>query len=626
MKKIILFIFIITNLVVFAVDINDYMLFDNGMKDFNNKNYKKAIEKFKKINIEYKKSNLIKSTYLYYYIGLSYYYTGNYETAIKFLKQTKYIPLEADYNNGYFKKNKKSYFEYEKNYYIAYSYLKMNNYEKAKEYFLKLYIDYFDIDIIKYEKTALKELIKLDKYYRYVFNTKYNIDENYDNLKIEDRLKLAKYFKSKGEYYKASILYRKYLENKSDMWANISVLKMLYYSKHYNELIEISKLYLKDKNNKKIDSYIYYYLASGYRRKGDLDNAITYFKNVKEGYFKKESIHLIGRMYYFKKDYDNAEKYLLQSNKKEAYQLLYNIYFSQKKYKELKKLLVNYIKNNPYSELSAFYRYKLYSMEKQGYLDYIIFFNQNTYYYEKAIEIKNYKEKAKDFPIQKYNEKYKRFNTRIEKILELNNPLYLKIELKYYDFSPEDDLYKKYLISKVFEKNTSYNEAIRNSLLNYRKFYNYKELKKMLYPKYYQKIVSKYSKKYGIEEELIYSIIKQESLFGKSLVSRASAYGLMQIILPTAKMFDNNITIEKLLEPDTNIKIGTQYLKWISDRVNGNISQIAASYNAGIGNVLNWLKEKNGDLIIEKIPYTETRGYVEKVLNNYYKYKRIYSN
>jgi soluble lytic murein transglycosylase len=626
MKKKVLFMYIIIYITIFAVAIDDYILFDNGLKKFNNKNYTEAIYNFEKINQEYKNSNLIKSTYLYYYLGMSYYYQNNYEKAIEFLKKTNYIPLEADYNTGYFKKDKKSYFEYEKNYYIADSYLNLKNYEKAKEYFLKLYIDYFDIDVIEYEKIALKELAKLDKYYQSVFNIKYNIAENYENLKPKDRLKLAKYFRSKGEYYKASILYRKYLENFTDIWTNVSVLKMLYYSKKYDELIETAKLYLKDENNKKIESYIYYYLASGYRRKGDLDNAIKYFKLVKDGYFKNESIYLIGRMYYFKKDYETAEEYLKMSNNNEALKLLYNIYYAQNRKDDLKNIMVNFIKENPYSESAAFYRYKLYNIEKQGYLDYLIYFNQNTYYYEKAIEIKNYKEKTKEFPLEVYNKKYEKFNQKIEKLLELNNPVYLKLELKYYEFSPEDNLYKKYLISKVFEKNSSYNEALRNALLNYRKFYNYKELQKMLYPKYYQEIVTKYSKKYGVEEELIYSIIKQESLFEKSVISSASAYGLMQIVLPTARMFDRDISVEELLEPDTNIKIGTQYLKWISDRVNGNISQIAASYNAGIGNVVKWEKEKNGDLVIEKIPYTETRGYVEKVLNNYYKYKRIYNN
>ena len=93
-----------------------------------------------------------------------------------------------------------------------------------------------------------------------------------------------------------------------------------------------------------------------------------------------------------------------------------------------------------------------------------------------------------------------------------------------------------------------------------------------------------------------------------------------------AKMKSVEITEEKLYEPEINIEIGVKYFKSLLQKYdNYNLAIIA--YNAGMGNVDNWIEqgiidEQGND--IESIPFPETKNYVKKILQNYKIYKEIY--
>ena len=129
------------------------------------------------------------------------------------------------------------------------------------------------------------------------------------------------------------------------------------------------------------------------------------------------------------------------------------------------------------------------------------------------------------------------------------------------------------------------------------------ELLKVIYPKEYLAIVKIYEEKYGVNQNLIYAVIKAESNFDKNAVSSKGAIGLMQIMEETAKDVitkNNDIQIninkenikEKLLKVDNNINVGTKYLKTLLDRYNC-IEIAIAAYNAGIGNVDEWIKNRS---------------------------------
>ncbi len=104
----------------------------------------------------------------------------------------------------------------------------------------------------------------------------------------------------------------------------------------------------------------------------------------------------------------------------------------------------------------------------------------------------------------------------------------------------------------------------------------------------------------------------------------------MQLMYSTAEEVAQKIDVEltesNIYEPDININIGTKYISILIQKY-GNINLALAAYNAGSGNVDNWVNEgtlKKDGTNIENIPYLETNNYVRKILRDYEIYKEIY--
>ncbi|MEM7083847.1 MAG: transglycosylase SLT domain-containing protein, partial [Pseudomonadota bacterium] len=125
----------------------------------------------------------------------------------------------------------------------------------------------------------------------------------------------------------------------------------------------------------------------------------------------------------------------------------------------------------------------------------------------------------------------------------------------------------------------------------------------------------------GIERTWAYGIARTESLFMPDVRSKANAYGLMQIIPSTGRLTAKQAHIPyrgtaTLLDPHTNIKLGTHYLGQVFSRFGSNMVLATAAYNAGPHRVKSWLPEStwHADVWVENIPFNETRRYVKKVL------------
>lgn len=127
--------------------------------------------------------------------------------------------------------------------------------------------------------------------------------------------------------------------------------------------------------------------------------------------------------------------------------------------------------------------------------------------------------------------------------------------------------------------------------------------------------IKEVSRKYGVEEELIRAVIKQESGFNQNAISKAGAIGLMQLMPSTAKSL--GVNPYDALE---NLDGGTRYLRNLLNSFSGNKALALAAYNGGIGR----MKKLGVDTVeeISKMP-TETRNYVNKVLKNYEQYKKL---
>ena len=157
--------------------------------------------------------------------------------------------------------------------------------------------------------------------------------------------------------------------------------------------------------------------------------------------------------------------------------------------------------------------------------------------------------------------------------------------------------------------------------------------RRYLYPYPDQELVELYAKANGVDSALVASVIMNESRFQNDARSPRGAIGLMQIMPETAQWIavqlgDDNFSLEKLHEPETNIRYGVWYLAELQREFAGNNILALAAYNAGRGTVRDWIEE--GDWpwtfhALDKIPYPETRSYVKNVLQNRIRYEKLYS-
>ena len=158
-----------------------------------------------------------------------------------------------------------------------------------------------------------------------------------------------------------------------------------------------------------------------------------------------------------------------------------------------------------------------------------------------------------------------------------------------------------------------------------------KVIMKKIYPLKYSEYVEKYSSRYDIDKFLVYAIIKAESNFNENAKSVSNAIGLMQITKDTAEEVASKMNImintDDLYKPDININIGLKYFKTLLDLYDNNVNLAIIAYNAGIGNVDNWIAEgiiKEDASDIENVPFKETNNYARKILRDYETYKELY--
>lgn len=117
-------------------------------------------------------------------------------------------------------------------------------------------------------------------------------------------------------------------------------------------------------------------------------------------------------------------------------------------------------------------------------------------------------------------------------------------------------------------------------------------------------IVGRTASEYGVESDLVLSVIAVESDFISEAVSEKGARGLMQLLPDTAARFG----VTDLFDDESNIVGGVRYLQWLKNRFNGNMSLVLAAYNAGEGAV---------DSFEGIPPYPETREFLKRVVSHY---------
>ena len=157
--------------------------------------------------------------------------------------------------------------------------------------------------------------------------------------------------------------------------------------------------------------------------------------------------------------------------------------------------------------------------------------------------------------------------------------------------------------------------------------------KEYLYPYPYRATVERYARSYGVDSSLAAGVILAESRFQENAHSHRGAVGLMQLMPETgawiAAQLDDSFSTAHLAEPAVNIRYGIWYLGELEKEFSGNDILALAAYNAGRGNVREWM-ERYGwtrDFSdVRAIPYAETREYVAHVLKYQKKYAALYTS
>lgn len=158
--------------------------------------------------------------------------------------------------------------------------------------------------------------------------------------------------------------------------------------------------------------------------------------------------------------------------------------------------------------------------------------------------------------------------------------------------------------------------------------------KDYLYPYPYRETVEHYADIYGVDSSLAAGVIQAESRFRVDVQSHRGAVGLMQLMPDTAEWIaqevdnDYHCTLAEIQEPETNIRYGIWYLASLQKEFDGNDILALAAYNAGRGNVQDWMTEygwMSDFASVDAIPYAETREYVSRVLKYQKKYQALYT-
>lgn len=149
-------------------------------------------------------------------------------------------------------------------------------------------------------------------------------------------------------------------------------------------------------------------------------------------------------------------------------------------------------------------------------------------------------------------------------------------------------------------------------------------VQRAVYPLAYQQTIREASEAYSVEPTLVAAVIYTESRYDPEAISSQNAQGLMQITPDTADFIQANSGITgDFTEPQTNIWMGTWQLSYLEGRYLGDERAMLAAYNSGQGNVDGWLSEP-GFRIESDIPFTETRNYVDHVLERQDIYRELY--
>jgi soluble lytic murein transglycosylase len=367
-----------------------------------------------------------------------------------------------------------------------------------------------------------------------------------------------------------------------------------------------------------------------YEEKGSLKNALdTYEKLIvhwPSSSYSKESRFRIGLCYYRLGWFATAEQVFseLSQNKTSKFHQHRGNYWLAKTYNESGK---QHESRQLFIELGSEVFESYYATKS-----YIMFQDEVNSIYHIDLLLQN-----QDDPLSIYMDTQMDLMNRFKSVFLIDDLLgkdYAFKELANQKYFPKE-MAGWVSLAETYKRLGAYNRAYRvydhidkayfSDLLNYEKPFLLKEA----YPLYFDEFISIYAGLRQMDQNLVLAIIRAESAYDQNAHSWADAYGLMQLIPRTASQVAKELKLsifipDNLFDPETNINLGTFYLKKLLNRFDNRVSYALAAYNAGPHRVDKWQKINDigeEDLFVENIEFSQTRNYVRKVLRNYWIYE-----
>jgi soluble lytic murein transglycosylase len=132
-------------------------------------------------------------------------------------------------------------------------------------------------------------------------------------------------------------------------------------------------------------------------------------------------------------------------------------------------------------------------------------------------------------------------------------------------------------------------------------------------------LIAANAERYHLKPELLQAVMETESKYDQNAVSHIGAIGTMQLVPETAQWISeqSGLPYGDLKDPEINVPLGAWYIYYLLDKYDGNAVLALAAYNAGRGNVDQWMEDKHWPANfsdIDEIPFPETREFVKSVL------------
>jgi len=427
-----------------------------------------------------------------------------------------------------------------------------------------------------------------------------------------------------------------------------------------------------------------YFLGRVYTNLDLDDNAISYYQDLinkfPQSNFGDDGLYRLGRIYFFRDDYENASinyqriinEYPKGDRIAEGYWELGWIQYRRSEWEAARNTfsgMAGSFKGTSLGEKAIFWQAKCCNKigdNNQAIQLYKNIINLNSFSYYTFASRKNLEELQEQVQIQQINTSAYPHNPEIAKIipdvyknleidgsekheninhiekakellqLELYTSASLEIEAGSTELEKDSvkilEVSTLYLLAKDYISSqkliSKYYSTLKSDLSSpYKDYFYY-----LSYPYGYKDYVDYYSTQNNIDPLFTLAVIREESRFQPDIGSFAGALGLMQIIPSTGQGIANQIGISDfdssmLLNPETNIKMGTFYLRQQLNSFSENKFYTCGAYNGGPGNMSKWIAgrgNKDIDEFIENIPYDETRNYIKKVMGSYYFYQILY--